>query len=66
MWSGGCQSFVAILIAKGSERREFTMGAIERPSATAREPFGGQKSSWKSTIIRAGVNVMASLFFLKW
>lgn len=40
MWSGGCQSLVAILRVKmGSERRVLMKGTMERPSGTAREPF---------------------------
>jgi hypothetical protein len=41
MWSRGCQSLVATLIAKGSERSSFTVGTISRPFGTARDPFCG-------------------------
>jgi hypothetical protein len=40
MWSGGCQSLVAILRWKvGSERRVLIRGMTERPSGTGRAPF---------------------------
>jgi len=54
MWPGGCQSFVAILRGKGSLRRWLMVGIMVRALRTAREPLGGQKSSWTSTIIKAG------------
>lgn len=41
MWSAGCQSFVAILRAKGRVKRVLIMGIVERPSGTARLPFWG-------------------------
>ena len=81
MWLGGCQSLVAILRAKGQERRVLTVGRIARPLGTAREPFcqgvscvvvicrnwnlltGGQKSSWKSTTINAGLKAFAAMVF---
>lgn len=39
MWSSGCQSFVAILNAKGRVRRVLTKETMVRPSGTARLPF---------------------------
>jgi hypothetical protein len=39
IWSVGCQSLVAILMAKGRSRSLFTVGMISRPFATANEPF---------------------------
>jgi hypothetical protein len=40
MWSGGCQSLVAILSGMaGCARRVLMSGAMERASGTAREPF---------------------------
>lgn len=39
MWSGGCQSLVAILRTKGRVRRVLIVGIMERPFGTAREPF---------------------------
>jgi hypothetical protein len=40
MWSGGCQSLVAILRWKvGKERRVLIRGMTERPSGTGRAPF---------------------------
>lgn len=44
IWFGGWKSFVAIFFSKGSLRRSLIMGAIERPSVTAREPFFEGKS----------------------
>lgn len=40
-WFGGWLSRVAILMVKGRDRREFTVGAMSRPWGTAREPFWG-------------------------
>ena len=37
-WSAGCQSLVAILIVKGSARRELIAGARSRAPETASEP----------------------------
>jgi hypothetical protein len=39
MWEAGCQSRVATLKGKGRVRRWWTVGRMERPSGTAREPF---------------------------
>ena len=39
MWDLGCQSRVASLRVKGSERRVFMAGVMARPSGTASEPF---------------------------
>ena len=40
MWSGGCQSLVAILRGRvGSARRVLISGVMERPSGTGRAPF---------------------------
>ena len=40
MWSGGCQSLVAILRGRvGSARRVLISGVMERPSGTGRVPF---------------------------
>lgn len=62
MWEVGCQSFVAMRRSRsGKERRRFIVEAIERPRGTAREPVGGQKSFWKSTIIRADFFLVAVL-----
>ena len=38
MWSGGCQSFEAILAAKGSVRRSFTVSTIEAALGMASDP----------------------------
>lgn len=53
MWSRGWKSFVAIRRVKGYVRSVLMVGAMSRPPATAKLPVGGQKSSWKSTMIRA-------------
>jgi hypothetical protein len=39
MWDLGWKSRVASLRMKGRARREFSTGAMARPSGTAREPF---------------------------
>ena len=39
MWSAGCQSFVAILMANGRDRRALTVGIMSRPFVTAKEPL---------------------------
>lgn len=55
MCEAGCQSFEAIFVAKGRERRELMVGTMARALGTARDPEGGQKSSWTSTIKSAGL-----------
>ena len=64
MWSAGCQSFVAILRAKGKERSLLTVGMMSRPLDTAREPFcldvsAGMRGVWK---IGAGTYRRAEVF----
>ena len=50
MWEDGCQSFVATLRAKGSERRSLTVGMMPRPFGTAKEPFWMSINSCIETI----------------
>lgn len=44
-WSCGCQSFVAILLVKGSDSSSFTTGTTSLPSGTARDPFYRKSAS---------------------
>jgi hypothetical protein len=37
----GCQSFVAIFVVKGRERRELMVGTMARPLGTASDPDCG-------------------------
>jgi hypothetical protein len=58
MWSGGCQSLVAILRGReGRARRVLIRGVMERPAGMAREPFWfgrGWLVLWVDVVVGVG------------